>query len=91
MYKLYVQIWYAVIRILLDASSRYEVVGRPVLSTTFPFTNFAFFKDIAATEDVINYTNGRGSLSEILSCYEFEKTLSWPLHSNNVSLPGRKA
>ena len=27
-YKLYVQIWYVVIRVLLDTSSRYEVVGR---------------------------------------------------------------
>ena len=27
-YKLYVQIWYVVIRVLLDTSSSYEVVGR---------------------------------------------------------------
>ena len=27
-YKLYLQIWYVVIRVLLDTSSRYEVVGR---------------------------------------------------------------
>ena len=26
-YELYVQIWYVVIRVLLDTSSRYEVVG----------------------------------------------------------------
>ena len=26
-YKLYVQVWYVVIRVLLDTSSRYEVVG----------------------------------------------------------------
>ena len=26
-YKLYSQIWYVVIRVLLDTSSRYEVVG----------------------------------------------------------------
>ena len=26
-YKLYVQIWYVVIRVLLDTSSSYEVVG----------------------------------------------------------------
>ena len=39
LYKLYLQIWYVVIRILLDTSSRYEVVGRtpddgPVRSET---------------------------------------------------------
>ena len=28
MYKLYSQIWYVVIRVLLDTSSRYKVVGR---------------------------------------------------------------
>ena len=28
LYKLYVQIWYVVTRVLLDTSSRYEVVGR---------------------------------------------------------------
>ena len=28
-YKLYVQIWYVAIRVLLDTSSRYEVVGSP--------------------------------------------------------------
>ena len=27
-YKLYLQIWYVVIRVLLDMSSRYEAVGR---------------------------------------------------------------
>ena len=27
-YKLYVQIWYVLIRVLLDTSSRYEVAGR---------------------------------------------------------------
>ena len=27
-YKLYLQIWYVVIRVLLDTSSRYEVAGR---------------------------------------------------------------
>ena len=37
-YKLYLQIWYVVISVLLDTSSRYEVVGRtedgPVRSET---------------------------------------------------------
>ena len=28
-HKLYLQIWYVVIRVLLDMSSRYEVVGGP--------------------------------------------------------------
>ena len=27
-YKLYLQIWYVVIRVLLDTPSRYKVVGR---------------------------------------------------------------
>ena len=31
-YKLYLQIWYVVIRVILDTSSRYEVVGRRFLS-----------------------------------------------------------
>ena len=30
-YKLYVQIWHAVTRVLLDTSSRYEIVGRTKL------------------------------------------------------------
>ena len=30
LYKLYLQIWYVVIRVLLDTSSRYKVVGRTV-------------------------------------------------------------
>ena len=33
-YKLYLQIWYVVICVLLDTSSRYKVVGR-VLPTTY--------------------------------------------------------
>ena len=39
-YKLYVQIWYAVIRVLLDTSSRYKVVGR---TSSYNFVWFFLF------------------------------------------------
>ena len=36
-YKLYLQIWYVVIRVLLDTSSRSEVVGRTGLGVVLIF------------------------------------------------------
>ena len=41
LYKLYLQIWYVVIRVLLDTSNRYEVVGRIAV---LPTSSGAFYK-----------------------------------------------
>ena len=43
-YKLYLQIWYVVISVLLDTSSRYEVVGRtcPQVEKSVYFRKFSF-------------------------------------------------
>ena len=38
-YKLYVQIWYVVIRVLLDTSSRYKVVGRTMCVYIYIYFN----------------------------------------------------
>ena len=40
-YKLYSQIWYVVIRVLLDTSSRYEVVGSAVVVLGYGRGNFS--------------------------------------------------
>ena len=56
-YKLYLQIWYVVIRVLLDTSSRYKVVGTTYISLQKKIYSFRHFDSLEEKISVNTFYN----------------------------------